>query len=459
MEADPNVIYTDLGIELYNPYTTPINLAEYRLEDRNKNPIGIPWGTIIPPINATIAPNDRFIIRLADDPGKLTTDIKIDLGTARHVDVFWANLNNASPISIVRTGTGQGICIDIAPALPIVEPTFNGDFHWITRFRDDRRDAARYAVGGAYHDATDLSDPNKYDYTVINMGSPNPIGLPYAPGPPVPVYVRNDPTYNPTADFVFNIGELTKLYYVGPSPIQPLSLALQAGDRGIDPCSNVVANIPPRVPLASLLSEFLMVRSPERAGLGTSVYGLVNINTAPVSVLKCLPGLAKLNDDVVRNKVATEIAAYRDQLNNTGNGGKNYDSVTKTREDATGITNLRNEPGFATSGEIAIPIRQVLPAAVTTYSNNEPNNYTVTTDGSDDGLDTAAPSNDPDKYNVYYKWLSNQVTVRSDTYIAYILVRPPGITGQDRRFVALIDRSNCDVAGKLPQVLMMAEVK
>jgi hypothetical protein len=72
------------------------------------------------------------------------------------------------------------------------------------------------------------------------------------------------------------------------------------------------------------------------------------------------------------------------------------------------------------------------------------------------------PQDDLDKYNVYYKWLSNQVTVRSDTYIAYILVRSPGggAGGQrDRRFVALIDRTNCTQQGQLPRVLMMAEVK
>jgi hypothetical protein len=286
------------------------------------------------------------------------------------------------------------------------------------------------------------------------MGNPNPIGLPYPSGPPVPVYVRNDPAYNAAANFV-NIGELTKLYYVGPSPAQPLSLALQTLDRGIDPLSGVVANNGPRVPLASLLSEFLMVRSPDP---GVTTYGMVNINTAPVGVLKCLPGLAQIagND---RNRVAAEIAAYRDHTSNPG--GTNY---AQTREAATVITNLRNAAGFATAGEINIPIQKAL-VPVGTYGTDAPDNYSVTPDNSDDGLGNVSdlascPVGDPDKHNVYYKWLSNQITVRSDTYLAYILVRSPGGSAdRDRRFVALIDRSRCNAAGVLPAVLMMAEIK
>jgi hypothetical protein len=229
-------------------------------------------------------------------------------------------------------------------------------------------------------------------------------------------------------------------------------------NRGIHPCSTVVAGNGPRVPLASLLSEFLMVRSPDP---GVTTYGMVNINTAPVGVLKCLPGLAQIagND---RNRVATEIAAYRDLTDNSVNVGNNY--AAQPRENVTGIAHLRNAPGFATAGEISLPIRKVT-VRVDTYGTGAPDNYSVTPDNSDDGLGvvsdlTSCPAGDPDKYNVYYKWLSNQITVRSDTYLAYILVRSPGGSAdRDRRFVALIDRSRCNAAGVLPAVLMMAEIK
>jgi hypothetical protein len=83
------------------------------------------------------------------------------------------------------------------------------------------------------------------------------------------------------------------------------------------------------------------------------------------------------------------------------------------------------------------------------------------------------------RQSMLYAWLSNQVTVRSDTYIAYIYVEeglsdtilalPPGspertaalaaVRERARRYVALIDRSQCWTAADQPKVLMFTQIK
>jgi hypothetical protein len=250
-----------------------------------------------------------------------------------------------------------------------------------------------------------------------------------------------------------NVGEVLKLAFLGSDINLPVTERLASAQCFLR-TDGPVAKVGPAVPVGCLVSEYLMTDSPIEAGVGDVVYGLVNLNTAPNTVIQCLPALAKL-PVAQQQDLAKEIISYRDQTQ--GPSTKDY----ANRDIATGIPGLRNAPGFATSGEVAVPLRQIASAPINTYDNSViPGTYSIGDNGSDDGLLVPpGPQNDPDKYNVYYKWLSNQVTVRSDTYIAYILVRPPGGGARDRRFVALIDRTNCDTAGELPKVLMMAEIK
>jgi len=59
-----------------------------------------------------------------------------------------------------------------------------------------------------------------------------------------------------------------------------------------------------------------------------------------------------------------------------------------------------------------------------------------------------------------YCWLSNQVTVRSDTFIAYICIQKANLPhAAGRYYVAVIDRSRCPANGALPAVVLFSQIR
>jgi hypothetical protein len=242
--------------------------------------------------------------------------------------------------------------------------------------------------------------------------------------------------------------------------------------------TNYPASVP-RVPIGALLTDHLMVGNPSaEPGNGDYVtYGPINVNTAPLPVLKCLPTMGALAV-ADRTSLAQQIINYRDDPN--------------MRPLLTTIPNLRrpagaaptqqdpNHLGIASIGEIAIPIWQVagptgranLPVVakvpVNTYpgTNACPSNYTVAGVGADNDDGLLAASNtfrDLIKQNVYYAWLSNQISVRSDVFICFIRIQiggdPKATDTTVRRYVAVIDRSRVKAATDRPAVVMFAEIK
>lgn len=164
------------------------------------------------------------------------------------------------------------------------------------------------------------------------------------------------------------------------------------------------------------------------------VAGRININTAPWFVIAQLPW--------VSDELAQAIVAYRDKLDLTSTGGPNY-SGANGRETGTGITGLREEPGFRSIGELAT----VINTGLNDYSMRY---YTL---GPENGVDLAGfpdltPGDGPDgavddfeERDVIFARISNLVTVRSDVFTAYILVRI-GRDGPQKRVMAIFDRSN-----------------
>ena len=286
-------------------------------------------------------------------------------------------------------------------------------------------------------------------------------------------------------------------------------------------------DIHPAVPLLGLLSECLSVDNLRYDGgdnndNGTAdedreaiAYGKVNINTATFDTLRSLPPLAAMAMDFattkvidpanagagggpgggpyVRDALAREIMAYRDMTDNVNQlggaypltnvpgtgGGKAYESNANGRRLLGGqFAQLRNEPGYAAGGEVQIPLWKRLVGSAdpdTSASpwklpqesygaNRAPFPYELS-NGTDDGLPSSIVTGDQTKGNIYYAWMSNQITVRSDTYIAYIYVQDPmkdpydpKVTPTGRRYVALIDRSGCWQRGEQPRVLMFTRV-
>ena len=177
------------------------------------------------------------------------------------------------------------------------------------------------------------------------------------------------------------------------------------------------------------------------------VAGRININTAPWYVLAQLPWVSQRKGGYNNTALAQAIVAYRDKLNLTSAGGPDYyhGGAFNSRETETSINGLREAPGFASIGELA-----------TVINNSGKDNYSMnyyilgTKKGIDlPGFPDLTPGgstgdgaiNDFEERDVIFARISNLVTVRSDVFTAYILVRI-GPDGPQKRVMAILDRSN-----------------
>ena len=119
-------------------------------------------------------------------------------------------------------------------------------------------------------------------------------------------------------------------------------------------------------------------------------------------------------------------------------------------------------PVFATAGELLYYLRGGRRPVV---DNNYPPNYTLGQPRSltDDGLDPI--KDDLTKHEIMYTRVANMITVRSDTFAAYISVLryPPGANLKSpdavKRYVAVVDRSECYKRGHWPRIYMFAAIK
>jgi hypothetical protein len=189
----------------------------------------------------------------------------------------------------------------------------------------------------------------------------------------------------------------------------------------------------------------------ENDGSEWKVPGRININTAPWYVLAQLPWVT--HPFTADPGIAKAIVAYRDKvplLDGTGNLIADYGNRTA----ATGIP-LREELGFASIGELATVVNTFdAPASAPNYRNFSMRYYI-------DGFDlpyfpdlTTADDDSPyvipdpcdeviddfEERDVIFSRISNLVSVRSDVFTAYILVRI-GADGPQKRVVAILDRS------------------
>lgn len=482
------------GIELYNPYVSDINLKGWKVK----------CGGAEQELTGSIPAGGRLAI-VSDGRVRVSGDSQRFPGLDLRQEALIlrpSRLIGGAPGADALVGkVGPG---DFKKDPNLNVPPLPGESRFECIRRCDTRAAALYSMALYKKDI-------QVDITVSDtLGSansvvPDELRDPEAPDPasarlpqPCPVYVRNGP--------FINVGELNRIFWVGPTANEPLDVQL-VSKPACDPYEVTASNGrlsmyggitvhsgTPALPPGCLAGDFFMVHSPRSDGYDNDgdnqaqpdeadediVYGFININTAPEMVLNCLPGLTGLSDDPpgqgIRSKVVREILHYRDKL---------PPYRTTPRSTLLGIPSLRNGAGFASPGEIAIPIRRRAsqPDIVVAYrlpqneypgANVQPYNYTVAeNDGSgnpitahDDGLPTALGprvNDDLIKRHVYYSWLSNHITVRSDVYIAYIRVDvrrgPQDAPLAVRRYAAVIDRSNCRTAADRPNVLMFAEIK
>ncbi len=444
---EENVRVKYSAIELFNPYDSDVSFKGAKLVQGGgeKIPSG-GWPAL------TVPARGRVVIVSS----RAAIPVHADTPTGRVVQIPGLDLSQGVKIYRARKADGAGekdvLIAEVEKIDNLPDPEI-GLGSQVARQWDDRVDKARYAL------ANDWQSPPNSDYTNNTGGGtmtadktwlgrasdPNLYGN--FKGNPTPVYVRN-------GGFV-SIGDLFRIFHVGPGT-GGSSLAGNLGDGGsiavgrLD-ASQDIGNPPypgqvPAVHPACHLSEYFTVIDPTCDGVDndadglvdeptdpteTAVAGLLNINTAPRECLLCLPYMT--------DAIVNQLFANRDKKQ------------------------VWFRP-FATSGEFLLAVRQVAAAK----SNEYPPNYEVADDRkTDDGLEKSP--NDLTKLQVVYTRLANLITTRSDSFGVYItMMRFKGseaaagnLASPDavRRYVAVVDRSECNKRGDWPRIVMFTEVQ
>jgi hypothetical protein len=191
----------------------------------------------------------------------------------------------------------------------------------------------------------------------------------------------------------------------------------------------------------------------------TRIKGRININTAPWFVIAQLPWITDqmlLPDDPNRYNLAKAIVAYRDKLALVTNvvdysRGRGIGMVDLSPNGTFLPEQVREEPGFASIKELL----NVTHALANKSDPNVPYNYSydirkygrdieLGSDKDQLALPDLTPGdgaeNDFEERDLIFSRISNIVTVRSDVFTAYILVRI-GADGPQKRVMAILDRS------------------
>jgi len=192
--------------------------------------------------------------------------------------------------------------------------------------------------------------------------------------------------------------------------------------------------------LFARILNYLTVIDPADHGRGgneTRIKGRINVNTAPPYVLEQLPWMAPARVGV-GPIVSQAVVAYRDKI--AIPGGPDY------RARPGGL-------GFRSIGELTWVAGVSGMPGMDYYA--DPNHCP----GDQDGFPDLTPLkilrtrddavDDFEERDLIFHRISNLITVRSDIFTAYILVRI-GADGPQRRMIAILDRSGVTSLGDVP---------
>ncbi len=283
-------------------------------------------------------------------------------------------------------------------------------------------------------------------------------------------YFLPNPLY-PTARLI-TVGDIPRLLTLGHGITRDSTIGQQLVTYELLELSTLVGQehnvrLDVQNPLHSNVFQYLTVFDPNSDGIDNDADGLtdegdgsewkvpgrININTAPWYVLAQLPWVT--HPFITDPSIARAIVAYRDKLP-LFDGAGNLIADYGDRTAATGSPlPLREELGFASIGELAMVVNTFdAPNSVPNYRNFSMRYYIDESDlpyfpdltTADDDPPYTIPDpcdeviDDFEERDVIFSRISNLVTVRSDVFTAYILVRI-GVDGPQKRVVAILDRS------------------
>jgi hypothetical protein len=234
-------------------------------------------------------------------------------------------------------------------------------------------------------------------------------------------------------------GRFTNIGEIGMILRKPAYYPLSGINNGVIGYNNA-NNTEPEVfinladPCFQQIFKYLTVWPPSYANQNeTRIKGRININTAPAFVIAQLPWVSLREGGYDNNSLAKAIVAYKDKTG-VPTGDPNYD-------------NRPGDAGFQTIGQLC-DVCDV---------NSSTINYGINYYGLNSADQLEFPDLDPndgaiddfEERDLIFARISNLVTVRSDIFTAYILVRvctnvksDGTVEGPQKRYSAIIDRSN-----------------
>jgi len=376
-----NSTNNEFAIELYNPFDVDILLGNFRLELRRQD------GSVVSTINLTgygIAKGSRFVVTNGA-----------------------AASNGFGVAGLMRTGGGKEdpnlvlatyLSLDTDPPTYVLSERYDIYLLRKTSAEDIYLDKQQTEDGWFNWDTAKgtrqsycRSDNNwnvvyqDLQSSVETLGGTNGAGGGR----------KNYNLANSVGPFV-TVGDIARVLRVGPSAdpcdMIGIRLATEPGEE--------VIRLDLRNPAFANIFQYLTVIDPASHGrrkYETRIKGRINLNTAPWFVIAQLPWMAPA--------IAQEIVAYRD-------------TVAK---------------GFESIGELMqVPLMG--------YYAYDPLYSSFDLDRFPDLTPSDGAVSDFEERDVIFSRISNLITVRSDVFTVYILVRI-GVDGPQRRVIAILDRS------------------
>ena len=392
------------AIELYNPFDADIPLGDFRLEVRDPN------GAVAGTINLAgyvIADGSRFVITNGEAASR-TFGVSGMMSTGggkedtNFVLAAYDSVQGSDPPEYVLRESYDVYLIRTTSASDIFldkQQTQDEWFDW-----EDFKDAPQY-----------YSRPeNNWNLVYQNvvtasntLGNPNELNGAR----------KNYNFYNfaGALERFASVGDIARALTIGPRPTTEsedmIGMRLAA-----EPAEELI-RLDLQNPAYANIFQYLTVIDPYNHGWPegeTRVKGRVNINTAPWFVIAQLPWM--------QPAIARAIVAYRD----TAAGAF----------ESTGA--LLQVPGMG-------------------YYANDPNYAAVDLNSYPDLTPGDGAISDFEERDVIFSRISNIVTVRSDVFTAYILVRI-GADGPQKRVLAILDRSRVTSPGGKVRILALHPV-
>jgi len=394
--ADPTSdLNNEFGVELYNPFEVSIDLGNVHLYLRDQKPQ--PSNNVdvkFPSSTTSIGPHASvWLTHKPGDPNPGNLVLAIYRSSSGAYE-----LSQRFDLALVRQQDGKEYYLDR-------QTTADAWFDWKTvggKSQYYARADARWNIlypdmalfGETLLKATPSNragDPTTWDW-VHNRATRRDYNLPSPQ--PLPLTSMKD---------LATIGDISRLLLIGPEPNVPSSTI---GDQLRSQPAEETVRLDIRNTKFADIFQYVTAMSPGNFGCPsteTRVKGRINVNTAPGFVINRLPWLQWAADREINKKKHIDIGQA--------------------------IVDYRSKNGaFRSIGDL-MQVAEL--ACMQGLADQEPNGPDLTPDGE---------PNDLEARDLLFSRISNLVTVRSDVFSAYIVVRI-GETGPQRRVLAILDRS------------------